>query len=949
VIKHVYLGWEQPFLPSVANWLLTEAGVPLGVATDLRQVWVLLSGSRYGRTLKQALATGASAPVLPPELCTPGDLGARLAQTTLPLAGPVSRRLAWVQALGSSVGDSALFPGYNTEDPLELWKLAGRLERLQVAVAAGGYPLEGWRSAFSAEAQGIILDHSGEPERWDELGQLEQRYLAQLAEHGLADPQAARLKTQRLEGLALPRHIVLAGVSTLSPQLKRLLDLAVSRGVQCTALLFAEQAFQGQAGLDERFDSYGCVQPQWWQRASLPLQPEQIEVVEDPSTQAQAVLTKLCALDEAWTTADVVIGVADPTVDPHLHEKIGGLLDSSGEPLAARSARARSLSSTSVHTLISGVSSFGQTRSVEDFAALLLHPDLLQLNLEAPLAFDRYRARHQPELVTGHWRAATKPDGSPDRYSGLDQALLIEAFAQLQALFGGIWSGPARSLADWVSGLRELILGVYGEQDYSPESGVNLLLEGLDALLAEGVPDGLWPERLPGGPAVAILLDALSGRELPSAAAHEAIELLQWLELPLDDAPVLIITGMNDGLVPAKMAADPFLPNRLKRALGLETDALRLAREKFALSAMLHSRRGRGLVHCIAGRQSAAGDPLLPSRLLLAVPEDQLGQRVLQLCGEGETASQLAQMPWSDSGSTCLPKVTPLPRPRLEAAIQGRGYSVTDFGAYLRCPYNFALERLLRLESYEEGQRELSPADFGSLIHDVLERFGRDPEARDLQDPEAIGQWLSLCLDTLAESRFGQEATLELQIQLEQVRGRLASFAHFQAERRAEGWRIESVEQRLEGFLVTDGGRKIGIKGRLDRVDRHLSGAVDILDYKTSNTAKKAASEHVKDGEWLNLQLPLCRYLWEQQAGATATEVHTGYFSLPREQGGTCISRLPLDDTALASALEAAIGIVEKIEDYQFEPSDSPFRGRLERLRGFGTLQLQGDERGGDE
>jgi hypothetical protein len=945
----VYLGWKKPFLPAVADWLLVEAGAPLGAAVDLRQVWVLLSGSRYGRKLKTALASRSKVPVLPPELCTPGDLGARLSQSALPLAGPVSRRLAWVRALSAAVGESALFPGYNAEDPLELWKLAGRLEGLQVKLAAGGYRLHDWRSAFSAEALGIIQDHPGEPERWDELAQLVERYLSHLAEHGLADPQATRLDTHSLAGLALPRHIVLAGVSTLSPQLKSLLRLAVESGVQCTALLFCEQESQEHYGVDERFDSFGCVQEQWWQRASLPLSAEQIQLAEDPSAQAQAVLGRLCALKEGWSTADVIVGVADPTVDPHLHEKIGGLQDSSGNPLAARSARARSLTSTSAYVLISRVSGFGQTHSVEDFAALLLHPDLLQLNLEAPVAFDRYRERHQPEIVSGHWRWATRPDGSPDRHSRRDQALLIEAMKHLQGLFGGIWSGPARSLADWISALRQLVLGVYGGQDYSPESGVNLLLEGLDSLLAEGVPSGLWPANLRGGPAVAIILDALSARELPSAAEPEAIELLQWLELPLEDAPVLILTGMNDGLVPAKMAADPFLPNRLKRALGLETDDLRLAREKFALSAMLHSRQAGGAVYCIAGRQSAAGDPLLPSRLLLGVRPDQLGQRVLSLCEEGPRQARLARVGWAASGSERLPTVSPLPRARLEAAITGRSYGVTNFGSYIRCPYTFAVEKLLRLQVCEEEQRELDPADFGNLIHDILERFGRDPEARQLSDEEPIGEWLSACLNDLADSRFGPEATLELQVQLEQVRGRLASFAHFQATRRAEGWEIEAVELRLEGYLLTEDGRQLPIKGRLDRVDRHPGGAVDILDYKTSNTAKNAQKEHIKDGEWLNLQLPLCRYLWEQQPGATATEIRTGYLSLPRDQGGCTISILPLDPATVASAVQAAVAIIEQIEDQQFEPTDKSHRGRLERLRGFGTLQLQDDPDGGDE
>src|SRR5688572_9451355 len=61
-----------------------------------------------------------------------------------------------------------------------------------------------------------------------------------------------------------------------------------------------------------------------------------------------------------------------------------------------------------------------------------------------------------------------------------------------------------------------------------------------------------------------IVLASLAGEGLPPPADPERIELLGWLDLPLDDAPAAIVTTFNEGFVPSATTADAFLPNRLR-------------------------------------------------------------------------------------------------------------------------------------------------------------------------------------------------------------------------------------------------------------------------------------------------------------------------------------------------------------------------------------------------
>src|SRR5690606_30715604 len=98
------------------------------------------------------------------------------------------------------------------------------------------------------------------------------------------------------------------------------------------------------------------------------------------------------------------------------------------------------------------------------------------------------------------------------------------------------------------------------------------------------------------------------GREpIPPATDPHAVELLGWLELPWDDAPAMIVTGMNEGIVPSSLNSDLFLPNRLRQQLQLDDNDRRFARDAYALTLLAASRDRLTL---IVGRVSAKNDPL---------------------------------------------------------------------------------------------------------------------------------------------------------------------------------------------------------------------------------------------------------------------------------------------------------------------------------------------------
>jgi ATP-dependent helicase/nuclease subunit B len=354
----------------------------------------------------------------------------------------------------------------------------------------------------------------------------------------------------------------------------------------------------------------------------------------------------------------------------------------------------------------------------------------------------------------------------------------------------------------------------------------------------------------------------------PQPPEGRVIDIQGWLELLFEPGQHLVLCGMNEGNVPARNAGDPWLGEAAAKHLGLTVNADRAARDAFLYQAMLEPRRHHGRVDVICAKSGAGGESLLPSRLLLAADREQLPERVKFLFRgiEPPEAGLRWHADWQWQARTVdAPK----------------RINVTSLATYLACPFRFYLKHALGMQRPEPDRVEWNARDFGTVAHEIMERWGRDPEARDFTQPAALSAWLAAALDSCVAEGFGQRVPLAVRVQTEALRQRLAWFARVQAISRAEGWEIIEVESKFEipfGDTV--------LVGKIDRIDRHRhSGTLRVIDYKTGKVEgvekehrKKITSSTVlpahlsddcpavygnpPDGKtaaflWCNLQLPL--------------------------------------------------------------------------------------------
>jgi hypothetical protein len=603
----------------------------------------------------------------------------------------------------------------------------------------------------------------------------------------------------------------------------------------------------------------------------------------------------------------------------------------------------RTVGQTSIARFFVQLAEWLEEGTAVTFQNLLRHPAVERYLQTRALSgdwlteLDRYRSSHLPLKLSQRWL------GKPE-----ERSLIEEIYATLTGLFAE-WQHKTRPLPEWSPMLIEVCSQFFDQENLSAQElrERSAIFDAMRTALEKfnDVPPELTPS-VNGAEFLHLLYGEIAGTEIPPDTNPEAIELLGWLELPWDDTDVLIVTGLNEGIVPSSQNGDLFLPNRLRQVLELEDNQRRAARDAYALSLIAASREKLTL---IAGQMNATNDPLRPSRFLFGETPETIVSRTLQFFREGTPPS--SSVPGKLQPGVAVAEFKP-PRPgELQTSVTSM--RVTEFRDYIQCPYRYYLKHRLKLQSVIPQGEELDGGAFGSVLHEVLENFGREETLRDVSDAERITAFLNSELNRLMAAFYGKDPEPAIRIQAERMRARLKKFAEWQAEWVAAGWRIEYVEAEIsrdhEAEFDVDGS-PILLRGRIDRIDVHQStDEIMVFDYKTGDTAKSPEKTHYKPkkGEWIDLQLPLYRHLVKSLG--IDSEVGLSYINLPKKLDDVKHARAEWDSSLLLSADDKAREIVRAIRENIFWPpsDDGGLMSEFAEICLETMIAEEGDEEGG--
>ncbi|MFL6733535.1 MAG: double-strand break repair protein AddB, partial [Sphingomicrobium sp.] len=547
-------------------------------------------------------------------------------------------------------------------------------------------------------------------------------------------------------------------------------------------------------------DKWGALKP-----VERRLSGISVAELPDPAAEAQAIAL---ALREALETPGRTAALVTP--DRLLATRVSALLARWG--IAADDSAGRVLSQTPPGTLLLGLASV----AAEDFApvpllALLKHPlvggegdqrvrwlddvRMIDLALRGPRpsgsldGIDRHMEAQEAEKRCRGCAAAwqrVRPlleglQQSFERPVGLSSfsARLSDAAQQLAGQ--AVWRGPdGRAAAELFASLLAL-----------PEA-VSLTLTADDVVPVLGQLLGLHRVRPPYG-------------------GHPRIFIWGLLEARLQQADLMVLGGLNEGVWPAQPSPDPWLAPKIRANLGIPGLEFRTGLAAHDFASALGAPR---VLITRARRDSKA--PTVASRLWL---------RLQAMTGGLVHDRRLERLAREiDHVGPALPVDQPKPVPPAEQ--RPRRISVTSVDRLKADPFAFYAQAILKLRRIDPVDADHSAAWKGTAVHKVLEEWLRaddctpgllEDRARALLREDNIHPMLR----ALWQPRL-----------MEAIRW----IAELEVENRAKGRRPMKAE--IKGSREISG---VVVDGTADRIDLFADGSLAIIDYKTGKPPKQAA------------------------------------------------------------------------------------------------------------
>lgn len=968
-IRQTYLDWNEPCLPQAANWVLSqkrEATQDLASQADLSDFILVVSGARAGRRLLEILVERTVGRAMtPPRIITLNQLPELLYASDLPRIDDLSVWLYRAQAIHATPLQelAVLLPHPPKEDDAigqltlaqEIQKIADELASHQLTFA-------------SVASQITSLMDFDDHQRWDVLASIDERYHQLLSDRGLTDTNRARASALQAatEQSASPQQsapspasihlkaderIALIATTDLPPvamamlrQLNQLQDSASAQDdAQDDALV--DVLIHAPSDQAQGFDELGRLDPSWWEPMPTELAPQRVHLMDRPADQAYHIATLISQMgnhDEPQSPLprpdQITVGLGDQTMAP----QITRTLACTGVP--TRHAAGKLINQSSPAVLLQNVAVLLTRHTTRELAQSLRCP-AIEARVRSEMGVQgNLLLTHLDQYINAHLTHRLSDaflEDEPDPRQPADEKPASEspsktvmlAWQTMLNLLPKEWDSP-RPLSQWCEPIAQILQTFFGQRDlqrFDPDDAV--LIRAIQAMAnalgqqADAPSDLSVLDKFTLPQAIQLLLIQIAGQLLPPESGEPAIELLGWLELQLDDAPHLIIAGFNEGNVPQHSNNHWLLPDTLRQKLGLPDNRHRYVRELYMLKAMIHSRSS---VDLIAGRHSQKGEPLTPSRLLLASNPDELPQWILKFYDTRHNSPRAPLLMTPGKTSTFdVPRPMPLDRPITNL-------SVTAFRDYIACPYRFYLKHVLRLRQLDDTAVEMDAMSFGNMAHDVLQQFAQSSLIQS-SDADSIADFLASTLQSRIQNKFGSKPPAVIHIQQEILQQRLARFAAWQAGQTAMGWKLDVklTERKLQTILDVD-GQPFTIHGRIDRCDHLTNAQADqqthrLLDYKTGDAHHPPEKTHRKrDGTWLDLQLPLYHEL--ARSLNLQGQIELGYFNLPKDLNHVGHTAAEWDEHDIESAVDTAREIIRKIREEKFwpptiDPRDDEFAG----------------------
>lgn len=326
----------------------------------------------------------------------------------------------------------------------------------------------------------------------------------------------------------------------------------------------------------------------------------------------------------------------------------------------------------------------------------------------------------------------------------------------------------------------------------------------------------------------------------------EGLQIMGMLESRNLDFETIIITSVNEGILPSGKSNNSFIPFDVKKAFGLPTYKEKDAVYTYHFYRLLQRARHVYITYNTEPDVLEGGEP---SRFIRQLRSDPVLSPYVR---HSLAAPKAGTVP---KGTPAIPKGKALLENLQDRAVEG--FSPTALGQYIADPMVFYRKTLLGIRESDELEETIAANTFGTVIHETLEHLYL-PVLGEVLNKDHIRHMKNAAPAELRKAfqknyLKGNSARGKNLIALEVMGKYLEMFLEIEALRiRTREVRILGVEEKLRRNLQGIPGLEFPVllKGTVDRIEE-VDGQLQIIDYKTG----RVEPGDLRIGVWEDLRL----------------------------------------------------------------------------------------------
>ncbi|MEQ8533193.1 MAG: PD-(D/E)XK nuclease family protein, partial [Imperialibacter sp.] len=320
----------------------------------------------------------------------------------------------------------------------------------------------------------------------------------------------------------------------------------------------------------------------------------------------------------------------------------------------------------------------------------------------------------------------------------------------------------------------------------------------------------------------------------------KGLQVMGVLETRNLDFRQVFVLGMNEGYWPAEAATQSFVPYNLRKGFGLPTFDQQDAFYSYLFYRLLQRAEKVTFLHNTSNETNLKGEQ---SRLLYQLKyETAHGEHITYKSLSSDVAISVPQPILIQKTEEVLARLGEFLVTDDESSTHQR-LSPSALNTYLDCRLRFYFRHVARLYEPEEVQAEIDPAVFGNILHHALEFLYADFIEKkgsaqiEKADFDRIRKGVSEALRKAFEMHYslgtGKQFKAEGRNLIAQSIAQKLTLEILKNDENYAPFEILGLElDELPLDFQLTGGRKVKLKGIIDRVDSK-EGLVRVMDYKS--------------------------------------------------------------------------------------------------------------------